>query len=46
MPLRRGWEAGCPVEGGEVARGAHLPLDEPVDHTAILIETPYLEGLV
>lgn len=22
------------------------PLNEPVDHTAILIETPYLEGLV
>lgn len=24
----------------------HLPLDEPVDHTAILIETSHLEGLV
>lgn len=32
---------------GRVPGGDCLsPLDEPVDHTAILIETPYLEGLV
>lgn len=24
----------------------HLPLDEPVDHAAILIETPHFESLV
>lgn len=46
MPLRRGREAEHPGEGSEVGEGAHLPLNEPVDHTAILIETPYLEGLV
>lgn len=24
----------------------YLPFDEPVDHAAVLIETPHLEGLV
>lgn len=38
-----GWTAGPPAGGGGVP---HLPLDEPVDHAAILIETSHLEGLV
>lgn len=44
MTLRRRWEAEHLLVGVEGM--PHLPLDEPVDHAAILIETPYLEGLV
>ena len=41
-PDQQGGQVGAQLRVGE----PHLPLDEPVNHTAILIETPHLEGLV